>query len=154
VGALFASSPRPAAKRRPSPGTPTPAPARVAMSFLDDDESSTAPVSTRPARRSAGVKFDAELDMTELDDRERPGPTWSAKGRELGRSHLILRTRRMCHLNRRVLVAVHLIDDRPVPLFGRVLNCEYDGDGLYKVDLELMRVPDRPEIAAWLDSLG
>jgi hypothetical protein len=99
------------------------------------------------------VKFDAELDLAELDDRERPGPTWPAKGRELGRSHLILRTRRMCYLNRRILIAVHLIDDRPVPLFGKVVNCEYDGDGLYKVDLDLMRVPERPEIAAWLDTL-
>jgi hypothetical protein len=148
---LFASS-RPAT-RRPAHTPPPPAPARAALSFLDDDDAQSAPVSTRPIRRSPGVKFDAELDLAELDDRERPGPTWGGKGRELGRSHLILRTRRMCYLNRRVLVAVHLIDDKPVPLFGRVSACEYDGDGLYKVDLELMRVPDRPEIAAWIDTL-
>jgi hypothetical protein len=96
------------------------------------------------------VRFDAELDLTELDDRDRPGPTWTGRGRELSRSSLVLRTRRMCYANRRVLVAVHLIDDEPVPLMGRVVECEYDGDGMYRVELELMRVPERPEVAAWI----
>ncbi len=88
--------------------------------------------------------------MCELDDRDRPGPVWSARGRELSRSHLLVRTRRMCYAGKRILVAVHLIDDLPVPLYGRVLVCDYDGDGLYKVELELLRVPDRPEIAVWM----
>ena len=60
----------------------------------------------------------------------------------------------MCYQNRRILVAVHLIDDEPVPLLGRVTDCEYDGDGLYRVQLELMRVPERPEIAAWIAARG
>ncbi|QYU68041.1 hypothetical protein J4558_24850 [Leptolyngbya sp. 15MV] len=88
--------------------------------------------------------------MSELDERDRPGPTWAARGRELSRSHMIIRSRRMCYANRRILVAVHLVDDLPVPLFGRVINCEYDGDGLYRVELELMKVPDKPEIALWI----
>ena len=145
MGALF-SAPR---TRHSGPSSPPPPPPRP-VSFLDDDPEPP----PAPSPRATGIRFDAELDLSELDDRDRPGPTWTGKGRELGRSHLILRTRRMCYMNRRVLVGVHLIDDRPVPLFGRVVACEYDGDGLYKVDLDLMRVPDRPEIAAWLDSLG
>jgi hypothetical protein len=116
------------------------------VSFLDDDPEPP----PGPPPKTTGIRFDAELDLSELDDRDRPGPTWSGRGRELGRSHLVLRTRRMCYQNRRVLVAVHLIDDEPVPLLGRVTECEYDGDGLYKVELELMRVPERPEIASWI----
>lgn len=116
------------------------------MSFLDDDPEPP----PAPAPKATGIRFDAELDLSELDDRDRPGPTWSGRGRELGRSHIVLRTRRMCYTNRRVLIAVHLIDDEPVPLLGLVTECEYDGDGLYKVALELMRVPERPEISAWI----
>ncbi|MBL9031220.1 MAG: hypothetical protein JNM80_05885 [Phycisphaerae bacterium] len=99
-------------------------------------------------------KFDAELDVCELDDRDRPGPAWAARGRELGRSHLVFRSRRMCYQGRRVLVAVHLIDDTPLPLFGQVAACEYDGEGQYRVELELLRVPERAEVSAWLSSRG
>ncbi len=100
--------------------------------------------------KPTGLKFDAELDLCELDERDRPGPTWTGKGRELSRSHMAFRSKRMCYPGRRVLAAVHLIDDTPVPLFGKVLGCEYDGDGLYRVEIELQRAPERPEIAAWV----
>lgn len=138
--------------RLSGPSRPPPPP-RPATSFLDDDDPPP-PASPAPSKvnfkRPSGVRFDAELDMCELDDRDRPGPVWSARGRELSRSHLLVRTRRMCYAGKRILVAVHLIDDLPVPLYGRVLVCDYDGDGLYKVELELLRVPDRPEIAVWM----
>ncbi|MEX2219296.1 MAG: hypothetical protein WD749_11135 [Phycisphaerales bacterium] len=116
-----------------------------ASGFLGPDDPPPPP---RP-RRPAGVRFDADLDLCELDDRERPGPTWTGKGRELSRSHLIFRSRRMCYPGRRILAAVHLIDDQPVALFGRVCSCDYDGDGLYRVEIELLKVPERPEIADW-----
>jgi hypothetical protein len=96
------------------------------------------------------VKFDAELDLCELDDRERPGPTWAGKGKELSRSHLSIRTRRMCYPGKRVLAAVHLIDSEPVPLFGKVVACDYDTDGMYRVELELLKIPERAEIGAWV----
>jgi hypothetical protein len=116
-------------------------------SFLDEDAE---PVARSVAKKSAGMKFDAELDLCELDERDRPGPTWTGKGRELSRSGMVFRSRRMCYPGRRVLAAVHLIDDMPVPLFGRVASCDYDGDGLYRVELELQKAPERPEIAAWV----
>jgi hypothetical protein len=56
----------------------------------------------------------------------------------------------MCYQNRRILMAVHLIDESPVPLLGRVKSCEYDTDGLYKVELELIPVPERTEITGWI----
>lgn len=115
-----------------------------------DDEAPAVKATLRGKIRPPGARFDAELDLTELDDRERPGPTWSGKGRELSRSHLILRSRRMSYVGRQMLLAVHLIDDQPVPLFGRVFLCEYDGDGQYKIGLDLFPVPERPEIRDWV----
>lgn len=122
----------------------------------EDDERAGKPASagSRGKVRPAGARFDAELDITELDDRERPGPTWTGKGRELSRSHLVLRSRRMSYVGRTMLVAIHLIDDRPVPLFGRVYQCEYDGDGQYKIGLDLLPVPERPETRDWIMSRG
>ena len=128
---------------------PPPPPPRPASSFLEADPEPPPPA--RKPGKPIGVRFDAELDLSELDDRDRPGPVWTARGRELSRSHLILRSRRMCYQGRRVLVAVHLIDDKPVPLVGRVTACEYDGDGLYRVDLELIQVPTKPEITQWIE---
>lgn len=131
---------------------PPPPPPRAASSFFDDEpEAPARPVI--PTKKPA-LKFDAELDLCELDERDRPGPTWTGRGRELSRSTMSFRSRRMCYPGRRILAAVHLIDDSPVALFGRVLNCEYDGDGLYKVELELQRAPERPEVSAWIDSRG
>jgi hypothetical protein len=132
---------------RYSPPPPPPG----AATFLDDD---TDPEVRPPPKKSTGLKFDAELDLCELDERDRPGPTWSGHGRELSRSHMVFRSRRMCYPGRRVLAAVHLIDDQPVPLFGKVTICDYDGDGLYRVELELQRAPDRPEVSAWVLERG
>lgn len=131
-------------------GAAPPPPPRAAASFLDEDPPSRMP----PPKRANTLKFDAELDLCEVDDRDRPGPTWCGKGRELSRSNLVFRSRRMCHAGRRILVAVHLIDDKPVPLFGRVASCEYDGDGLYRVELELQKPPDRTEVGDWLSKQG
>ncbi len=130
-----------------SSGSPPPPPPGTASSFLDEDpEQAPRPV----ARKPTGLRFDAELDLTELDERDRPGPTWTGKGRELSKSSMSFRSRKMCYPGRRILAAVHLIDDVPVPLFGKVLVCDYDGDGLYRVELELQRAPERPEIGAWV----
>jgi hypothetical protein len=148
--ALFSGASKKPKSTAPSAAPPPPPPPRPATSFFDDEGAPAAPPPKVNFRRPSGVRFDAELDLCELDDRERPGPVWTARGRELSRSHLVVRSRRMCYAGRRVLVAVHLIDDEPVPLLGRVLGCDYDGDGLYKVEMELLKVPDRPEIAVWI----
>ena len=55
----------------------------------------------------------------------------------------------MCYLNRMLVMAVHLIDDEPVPLFGRVCGCDYDGDGLYRIEVELQPMPGRKAIRDW-----
>lgn len=145
------------------------------VSFLDDDGPASPwvpppPASSevaRPASRngsakrplspgqksSKGHRFEADLDVAELDDRARPVSSWGAKGRELNRSALTFMSRRMCYPGRHVVVAVHMIDSSPVPLFGRVVACEYEGDGLCRVELELLEVPEDKPIRDWLDTV-
>ena len=98
--------------------------------------------------------FKAELHMTELDDRARPGPTWGAVAEGLSGSSVVVRSRRMCYVGRRVLIAVHMIDDAPTPLAGRVFSCEYLGSGLYRLDLDLERFPDDNLARLWLGEQG
>ena len=97
-----------------------------------------------------GHAFLAEVDLTELDERGRTGPTWNARTRSLSRSSVVFVSRRMCYIGRDVLIGVHLIDAEPVPLFGRVTHCEYEGDGLYLIVLGLELVPELPSIPVWL----
>lgn len=124
-----------------------PAARRLSTGYRQRDNADRpAPLSVLPP----GAPFVAELDLAELDDRFRPGPRWTGRGHELSRSHLVLRSKRMCYDGRSLVVLVHLVDDRPVSLFGRVTECEYDADGLYKTRIELAVMPDAPELAAWL----
>jgi hypothetical protein len=96
--------------------------------------------------------FQAEIEAAELDDRARPGPVFEAITRELSRSHLVVTTRRMCYIGRVLVMAIHRIDDRPVPLMGRVVTCDYEIDGLYRVDLDLMPIPPQSNLRQWADS--
>ncbi len=148
---------------------------KPSVSFLDDDGPVSPWVAPPPAATDSapshsrdvsakrplasgskvnkGHRFEAELDVAELDDRGRPVSTWGARGRELNRSGLAFMSRRMCYPGRHVVVAVHLIDSSPVPLFGRVLACEYEGDGLCRVELELLEVPEEKPIRDWLEAI-
>jgi hypothetical protein len=114
-----------------------------------------APVATRPGtNRPAGHVFEAELDIAEIDERGRPDHPWTARARQLSRSNIVIRSRRMCYLGREVVLAVHLIDGAPVALFGRVVLCDYDGEGQYVVDIDLISLPDRPELRDWIAKLA
>ncbi len=116
----------------------------------DAHERSSEPVRTG----KPGVPFKAEIDMAELDERGRPGPMWAGRACELSRSQIIVVSRRMCYEGREALVAVHLVDDRPVTLFGKVLRSEYDGDGLYKTTLALAPLPETDAVQAWISKLA
>ncbi len=117
-----------------------------------DQPSHAAPAPSRP--RQPGHAFAAELDVTELNERGRPGTPWTAKGRELSRGSLVFMSRRMSHVGRLLLIAVHLIDDRPVPLYGRVVECEYEADGLHRVTIEFQPLPDSEVVRTWVESRG
>jgi hypothetical protein len=86
--------------------------------------------------------FDAEIEMAELDDRGKAGVPWSARARTLSRSGMTISSRRMCYAERRVLVAVHRVDDEPAVLLGRVTACRYESDGLHLIELELLPMSD------------
>jgi hypothetical protein len=128
---------RPAADRRPG---------RAAAPLGEDEVMAPKP--------RAAHAFRAELDIAELDSRGRPGPAWSGRAVELSRSHLAFRSRRMCYEGRELLIAVHLIDDRPTPLFGAVSKSDYDGDGLYRTVIDLQHPPENDAVAAWINTLA
>jgi hypothetical protein len=96
--------------------------------------------------------FSAKIDLAELDERGRPGPVWRGMSVGLSRSSLRFQSRRLCYIGREVLVAIHQIDDRPVPLFGRVVSCQYDGDGTHEVELALDRPDAKVGLTAWANT--
>lgn len=100
--------------------------------------------------QKSSFTFKAELDLAELDDRGRPASSWSGRACELSRSHIMFASRRMCYQGRDLLIAVHLVDDRPVALFGKVTRSEYDGDGLYRTAVTLATLPETEAVQAWL----
>ncbi len=97
-----------------------------------------------------GHPFDAELDVSELDDRLKPGPAFPGRAAILSRSHLVLLSRRMTYRGRLLLIAIHLIDDTPTPLFGVVESCEYHGDGQHRIVLSLKSVDEVHGVTAWV----
>lgn len=120
--------------------------------FLEGPETPTN--KGRASGRPTGTKFDAELDCAELDDRMRPGRTWACRARELSRSSIMLMSRRMCYVNRILIMAVHLIDDAPVALMGRIASCEYEADGMYRIDIDLLPLPPSGPHRDWVAARG
>ena len=131
-----------AIKGKPADSKPEPKP--VDPWALDAGEVTA---TVRP--RNQGHTFRADVDMAELDDRSRPGPAWAARTLSLSRSQLVVLSRRMSYPKRVMVIAVHLIDAKPTPLLARVSECEYHSDGLYRIVLELMPLPDADVLATW-----
>jgi hypothetical protein len=107
----------------------------------------------RPAQSPGVFTFKADLDLTELDTRGRPGANWPGKGIDICRSALWFRSKKLCYPDRELLIAVHLVDDQPTPLCGTVARCDYDGEGLYVTHLKLQNLPRTDVVKAWLISL-
>ena len=104
--------------------------------------------------KAPGHPFKADVDIAEIDDRARPGLAWVARTVNLSRSHLTVLSRRMSYPRRIMLVAVHLIDAKPTPLMGRVVECEYHSEGLYRIVLELIPLPESEVLAQWFAGGG
>lgn len=120
--------------------------------FWFDDEPGTTlqPPTPSLTRRPKGSRFEVELDVAEVTDRRQFGPVWTARSLSLSRSNLIILARRMVHPGRLLAVAAHLIDDRPTPLFGQSVLCEYvEGSG-YRVDLDLTKIDEERVVEAWM----
>lgn len=118
-----------------------------------DSAAAFRPVAASSSSKQGVFNFRAELDIAEIDTRGRPGTTWTGRALELSRSNVAFRSRRMCYEGRELLVAVHLVDDRPVPLYGMVSKCEYDGDGLYRTSVNLLPLPETETLRAWIHGL-
>jgi hypothetical protein len=140
----------------PPPGAPAPRAKPTEPIAIPEREVSPAAAYTpeTSGARPKGHPFDAELDASEIDERGRPQQTWTARSRSLSRANLVIRSRRMTYPGREIVLAVHLIDGEPVGLYGRVATCEYDGEGQYVVDLDLMPLPERAEIRGWLQQVA
>lgn len=139
--------PMPSAPAKPTPPSGDPEP--LAEPSSDFDPPPAGAGSDQPAGPPTFHEFDAELDVGELDERLRPVTTWSARAMSVNRSSLTFKSRRMCYVKKILIIAVHLIDDKPAVLAGRVTSCEYIGEGLYEVDVELMPKPDSEDIRVW-----
>lgn len=105
------------------------------------------------AVRPNGYPFDAELDVAEVDERYKPGAAWLAKARTLSRSNLMFLSRRMCYVGRTLVVAVHRVDDKPLALIAKVVSCDYEVEGLYRVDTDLLPLVETPAISHWIEHL-
>lgn len=119
--------------------------------WFDDEPGTTLQAPTpSPTRRPKGSTFEVELDIAELSERRQFGPVWSAKSQTLSRSNLVFVARRMVHPGRTLAVAIHLVDDKPTPLFGVVVGCEYvEGSG-YRVDIDLLKMDEERVSESWL----
>ncbi len=119
--------------------------------WFDEEPGTTLQAPTpSPTRRPKGATFEVELDIAELSERRQFGPVWSAKAQSLSRSNLVFLARRMVHPQRVLAVACHLIDDKPTPLFGQVVLCEYvEGSG-YRVDMDLVKMDEERVTESWL----
>jgi hypothetical protein len=95
--------------------------------------------------------FRADLDACELDERHKPLNTWPVRSLLLSRAKIVLLSRRMTFVGRRVLMAVHQIDAMPIPLCGKVSDCEYHGEGQYRLVLDLEAVPKDLKVSQWLE---
>jgi hypothetical protein len=99
-----------------------------------------------------GRRFEAEVDVAELDDRGRPGPAWIARTEFLSRGNVSLLSRRMVYANATLILAIHLLDAEPTLLAGTVVSCEYAGDGCNRLVLNLVPTPRTDDVSRW--SLG
>ncbi|MEZ6243455.1 MAG: hypothetical protein R3B57_10480 [Phycisphaerales bacterium] len=131
-------------------GVAAPVPARVHANSSSPSVATASEESKHDA--SPRRPFNTELDVCEIDDRGRPGTVWSARARELSRGELVFHSRRMCYVGRQKLVLIHLIDHTPVAVCGAVESSEYEGEGLYRVELRLKPVPHTRHILEWIEA--
>lgn len=122
-----------------------PPPAGPSLTSRQQAQARDEPAAQPPAQRGEPVKtgesrvfpFDAELEMAEIDS-GKAGLAWSARARTLSTSSLTITSRRMCYVDRLVVIAVHRLDNEPMMLLGRIADCGYESDGLYVIEVELL----------------
>jgi hypothetical protein len=139
----------PAAVAAPPPPPPPPG-VRAEANSTPVTAAHSGVTKSSPSSVGKGHPFDAEIEVGEIDERGRPGSAWAARGREVSRERLVLMSRRMVRLGCLVIVAVHMVDDEPMPLFGKVIECEYEAEGLHRIIVEFRPTPWDTDLRAWM----
>ncbi len=122
--------------------------------FWNDGKGSAAARVLESGTRPVGHRFTADADASELDERMRPTPKWAVQMCELGRNHVVFYSRRMVYEGQRMILAIHLLDDCPVVLAGKVVSCDYEGGGSHRIDVDLVHVPASVVIDRWAETPG
>ena len=106
-------------------------------------------------RRFDRVEFQKMVHVTELDDFGNPASSWECRVVDLSRCGLGLRSRRMVHHGRGLLIEVQGLPGQPGRvLFGVVRQSRYaEGEG-YAVGLEFKSIPHTTPVRAWLSQRG
>lgn len=120
------------------------------------------PTSANPQPRGEGVPaldsrrqhsrrlFDHEVLVFEVDRGHVQKPGVSCRARDISRSGIALRCKRMIYAGRCVLVRLELPERGVRVLYGVVRHARYDDAGLYHLGVEFERIPESSEIQMWL----
>ncbi len=101
-----------------------------------------------------GQSFDAGVTASELMEVNEPGPKWPARSVRISRSHIVISSKRMCHIERKLLLAVHKIDAHPLILEGSVESCSYVAGGLCCVVVRLKGIAESEVAETWSSSFA
>jgi len=88
-----------------------------------------------------------------LNENGEPTTPWTARAVRLSRSHLVVRSKKLCYVERYVLIAIHLLDADPTCLAAVVKQCDYIGGMHYALGLALVELPQTAFVDAWIAGL-
>jgi hypothetical protein len=98
--------------------------------------------------------MDRQAHLTELDEFGNPGTTWKVRVVDLSRGGVGIRSRRMVHMGRSVLVEFDCEPGRRRLLFGVVKHSRYaEGEG-YALGVQLKAVPSTSAVQHWMLARG
>jgi hypothetical protein len=106
-------------------------------------------------RRFPRIAVDKPATVTEMDEHGNPGPAWPCRVVNVSRGGLGVRSRRLVHSGRRILVKFAATAGAPVKvLYGVVRHCEYaQGEG-YAAGIEFQAAPASKAVQDWLARQG
>lgn len=105
-------------------------------------------------RRFERVEYTKAVRITEVDDFGNPTSSWECRIVDLSRGGVGIRSRRMVHQGRAVLIEVPGVEGTTKLLYGVVRQCRYaEGEG-YAVGVEFKAVPQTQTIRLWLTNRG
>ena len=148
--------------RRPSRKTPAEGPTeRICDGDLLDLGTDPWDPATDPSKDAASnrrrferVGYNKNVRVTELDDFGHPAADWECRVVDLSRGGIGVRSRRMVHKGRSILIEFANVNGATKVLFGVVRQSRYaEGEG-YVIGVEFQAVPKTQSIRVWLDQRG